>query len=186
MHPRSQCRNCAVAPPRFTQLRSWCAFEAPIRPALHKLKYRHDLGLSEALIPQLTEFVIALDWSVDVAMPVPLGSRRYRERGYNQAGLISWPLALALGIRHTSHALSRSRETPSQVGLTRAGRQKNVHRAFVASPESVNGRSILLVDDVATTGATLSSCADALFAAGARDVFSLTVARAIHGPAGDV
>jgi ComF family protein len=145
------------------------------------LKYRRDIGLAEALVPQLTEFALGLDWPVGVLVPVPLGAGRLRDRGYNQAGLISWPLSLALDIRHAPSALTRTRETASQVGLSREERHQNVRGAFVASPRWVSGRSILLLDDVATTGATLSSCAEALFAAGAQDVFALTVSRADHG-----
>jgi ComF family protein len=137
--------------------------------------------LGEALVPQLTEFTRGLNWQVDLLIPVPLGADRLRQRGYNQAGLISWPLSLALGIRHAPGALKRTRETASQVGLSRQERQENVRAAFAATPAWVRGRSVLLLDDVATTGATLSSCAEALFAAGARGVFALTVSRAIHG-----
>jgi len=118
-------------------------------------------------------------------VPVPLGSKRIKERGYNQAGLIGWPLSLALDIAYAPRALSRARETRSQVGLSRAERHENVRDAFRADKRLVNGRVILLVDDVATTGVTLSSCAEALYAAGARDVFALTVARAYRGLAGD-
>jgi ComF family protein len=177
----SRCADCAAARPHFTALRSWSAFEAPVRPALHRLKYRRDLGLGEALAPQLAAYVNDLGWHADVLVPVPLGGSRLKERGYNQAGLISWPLSLALGIGHAPRALDRARETRSQVGLTRTERQDNVRGAFQSRPSLVKGRTVLLVDDVATTGATLSSCAEALHAAGARDVLALTVARAYRG-----
>ena len=182
---RRQCAGCLAKPPSFRKLRSWSAFDVPIRPALHRLKYRRDLGLSEALVPQLAAYAAGLCWSVDLIIPVPLGSGRRKERGYNQAGLISWPLSLALGISHSPRAIFRSRETRSQVGLSRAERQENVRDAFSALPALVKDRRILMVDDVATTGATLSSCAEALYAAGARDVLGLTVARAIRGSSGD-
>lgn len=86
-------------------------------------------------------------------------------------------------IEYAPDALVRVRETRSQVGLTRAERHDNVHGAFQAIARRVNGRNILLLDDVATTGSTLSSCAETLYASGARDVFALTVARALprHG-----
>ena len=156
-------------------------FAHPTRRALHELKYRRDMGLAEALVPQLAAFASGLEWGVDIMIPVPLGKMRQRERGYNQAGLISWPLSLALNIVHAPGALRRKRETPSQVGLSRQERHANVRGAFVAASRLVGGRSVMLLDDVATTGATLSSCAEALLAAGARDVFALTVARAQHG-----
>ncbi|MFH1184276.1 MAG: ComF family protein [Chloroflexota bacterium] len=155
-----------------------------MRPALHRLKYRHDLGLGEALVPQLAAYVNDLRWQADMLVPVPLGSSRLKQRGYNQAGLISWPLSLALGIAHAPRAVCRTRETRSQVGLTRAERHDNVRDAFQSCPSLVKDRSLLLLDDVATTGATLSSCAEALYAAGARDVLALTVARAYRGLTG--
>jgi ComF family protein len=182
---RVRCADCTHSPPHFQRLRSWCVFDSRIRSALHRLKYRRDLGLSEALVPHLAGHASSLGWEVDVLAPVPLGRGRLSQRGYNQAGLIAWPLALSLGIAFAPGALWRTRETRSQVGLTRPERRLNVHDAFEASPSRVRGRSVMLVDDVATTGATLSSCAEALHAAGARDVFALTVARAHRGPLGD-
>ncbi len=184
---RPLCAGCRYSPPKFSALRSWSIFAHPTRSALHKLKYRGDMGLAEALVPQLAAFAIGLMWDVDLVVPVPLGRIRQRERGYNQAGLISWPLSLALDVRHAPDVLMRTRETPSQVGMSRQERLENVRAAFAASGGLVDGRSVLLVDDVATTGATLSSCAEALLAVGARDVHALTVARAHHdrdgGPA---
>jgi ComF family protein len=127
--------------------------------------------------------VESLGWTVDLVVPVPLGMRRLKERGYNQVGLIARPLALAMRLAYAPSALCRVRETRSQVGLTRAERHDNVHGAFQAAQRLVNGRKVLLMDDVATTGATLASCAEALCASGAQDVFALTVARALprHG-----
>ena len=87
---------------------------------------------------------------------------------------------MALGLAYEPGALCRSLETKSQVGLTRAARYDNVRDAFRAVKGKVSGRTILLVDDVATTGATLSSCAESLFESGAQDVFAITVARANH------
>jgi predicted amidophosphoribosyltransferase len=91
-----------------------------------------------------------------------------------------------MGIAHVPQALSRTRETLSQVGLSRLERRDNVNDAFQGRSSLVRGRTIMLVDDVATTAATLSSCAKALYAAGARDVFALTVARAQRSTSGDV
>jgi len=181
----TRCTVCSRSPYRFRQLRSWCAFDEPIRTALHRLKYRHDLGLGEALVSQLATYASHLDWEPDLIVPVPLGQGRLVERGYNQASLISWPLSLALGIPHAPGALRRVRETRSQVGLSRDERRRNVWNAFGANSGAVKGRVVLLVDDVATTGATLSSCAEALYTAGAQDVFALAVARAHRGPESD-
>jgi ComF family protein len=112
-------------------------------------------------------------------IPVPLGVGRLKERGYNQISLIARPLAMAMGIAFAPHALTRVRETRSQVGLTKNERHENVRGAFRTGNVRVTGRVLLLIDDVATTGSTLSSCAEALDCAGARDVFALTIARAL-------
>lgn len=177
------CENCRVMPPPFLALRSWVAFEGPIRLALHRLKYRRNLALGDALAQPLADYCRRLNWRVEIVVPVPLGKRRLQERGYNQVGLIAMPLAALNGWRYAPHALSRVRETKSQVGLSAAERQENVEGAFRADPRRVTNRTVLLMDDVATTGATLSACAEALLSAGAKAVFALTLARALprHG-----
>jgi ComF family protein len=181
----TRCVDCRTRPPQFIALRAWSSFEGPVRQALHQLKYRHDMGFAEAVTPQLSSCLHDLRWPVEVVVPVPLARRRQNERGYNQAGLIARPLSMALGLRYESGALVRCRETRSQVGLSKAERHANVRGAFEAARRRVSGRSILLLDDVATTGATLSAAAEALYGAGASDVYAFTLARALdHRPIG--
>lgn len=177
------CPDCRRLQPRFRVLRSWSLFDAPVRSALHRLKYRRDVGLGDALAASLVEYVRSLKWPIELVVPTPLGRNRLEERGYNQVALIARPLSLAMGLDYSQDALTRVRETRSQVGLTKDERRKNVRQAFSGDRERVKNRNILLMDDVATTGSTLSSCAAALYAAGARDVFALTVSRALtrHG-----
>ncbi len=164
-------------------LRSWSVYEEPVRHALQGLKYRRDLGLAEALVPCLAEALVRLDWAVDLVVPVPLGRKRLAERGYNQVNLIARPLSTVMRIPYAPDALRRCQETRSQVGLNRTERRQNVRDAFRADRRRVNGCVVLLMDDIATTGSTLSSCAEALCGAGARDVFAYTVSRAMprHG-----
>jgi predicted amidophosphoribosyltransferase len=90
---------------------------------------------------------------------------------------------MALGIKYVPKGLVRVRETRSQVGLTKQERRDNVHDAFKASTSRVKGKTILVMDDVATTGSTLSSSAEALYSSGAKEIYALTVARALpqHG-----
>ena len=147
-----------------------------------QLKYRRDIALGDILAAQMVHYVKELNWNVDVIVPIPLGRQRYKERGYNQVGMIAKPLALALDIEFAPKALMRRKETRSQVGLTRQERHENVHEAFQAS-SGVRGKNILVLDDVSTTGSTLSSSAEVLFSSGAKDVYALTVARALphHG-----
>jgi ComF family protein len=163
-------------------LRAWVIFEGPIRKALHQLKYRRDIALGDALTNHMLHHVKELNWPIDMVVPIPLGRKRYKERGYNQVGMIARPLALALGVKFAPEALRRCKETRSQVGLSKQERQKNVFGAFQAGA-GVNKKNILVLDDVSTTGSTLSSSSEALFLSGAKDVYALTVARALphHG-----
>lgn len=176
------CVACRADRPHFHALRAWAVYEGPVKKALHKLKYRRDIALGDVLAAHMVHFVKELNWHVDVIIPIPLGRQRYRERGYNQVGMIAKPLALALNIEFAPKILIRCKETRSQVGLTRQERRENVHEAFQAGA-GVRGKNILLLDDVSTTGSTLSSSAETLFSSGAKDVFALTVARALphHG-----
>jgi competence protein ComFC len=178
-----QCSACKEFPPTYEMLRSWLVFEGPIRHALHELKYRRNVALGDTLAHHLAEFVNTLNWSVELVVPVPLGKERMKERGYNQIGLVAKPLALINHLHYTSWALNRTRETKSQVGLNIDERKKNVSGAFHANKARISGSNILLMDDVATTGATISACATALLEAGAQTVYALTLARALphHG-----
>lgn len=174
------CSDCRSSPPQYRALRSWAVFAGPLREAHHRLKYRQDLGVGEALSPHLIQLLQELSWPVQLVVPVPLSPKRLRERGYNQAALLARPLALATGLSYRPRALSRVRETPTQVGLREKERLQNVMGAFGADPNQVNGKTVLVIDDVATTGATLNSCAQALLTAGAKNVYGLTLARATY------
>jgi ComF family protein len=160
-------------------MRSWAVFDSPIQDGLHTMKYRRNIGLGESIAIQMTDFVSSLDWPVDMMMPAPLGKNRLKERGYNQVGLVARPLAFRLGLRYEPNALRKIRETRSQVGLTVSQRHQNVQNAYQADPKIVNGKSILIMDDVATTGSTIIACTESLLSAGAREVYVLTIARAL-------
>lgn len=141
------------------------------------------MGLGDAFAAHLSEYAASLNRPIGLVVPVPLGHKRMQERGYNQVGLIARSLALSMRIAYAPYALSRVRETRTQVGLTKLERHDNVRGAFRAEGKCVKDRVVLLMDDVATTGSTLSSCAEAFYAEGARDVFALTVSHALtrHG-----
>jgi ComF family protein len=109
---------------------------------------------------------------------VPLGQARLRARGYDQAARLADHLARASGAPRLRRALRRVKETPPQVGRSRAGRAANLAGAFVADPDRVAGRDLVLVDDVVTTGATVEAAARALRQAGARRVTVVALARA--------
>lgn len=160
-------------------MRSWAVFDSPVQNALHTLKYRRNMGIGDALARQMADFVRNLRWDVDLLIPVPLGKKRLKERGYNQVDLIARPLAYELGLQYAPHGLWKSRETRSQVGLNVSQRRENVSKVYQAEGKVVNGKSILLMDDVATTGSTIQSGAETLLSAGARAVYAVTVARAL-------
>jgi competence protein ComFC len=181
-HP-GLCPTCHASPPTYEAIRAWVVFEGPIRHAIHSLKYRRNAALGDALAPHLAGYARNLSWQVDLVVPVPLGRQRMQERGYNQVGLFAKPLAAIQGWHYSPNVLVRTRETLSQVGLSPLERKENISGAFQAEPVLADGKAILLVDDVVTTGATLSACSEALIKAGARIIYALTLARALphHG-----
>jgi competence protein ComFC len=173
------CGRCRKNPPPFSAIRSWALFDGGVRNAIHRLKYKQDICLGEVLARPLIALMTELNWQVELIIPVPLGIARLKERGYNQAALLAWPIALRYGLPYCSKALVRVRETNSQVSLSLAERQMNVKGAFRGITKWVGGKIILLVDDVATSCATMDACAQALLQAGASQVYGLTLARAV-------
>jgi ComF family protein len=142
------------------------------------LKYKRDISLGIILARPIIDLFSTLKWEIDVIVPVPLGVARMRERGYNQSALLARPLAMSTGIKYRPRALTRVRETTTQVGLTVPQRRENVRNAFRSLCGEVEGKSVLVIDDVMTSGATLESCATALMKSGAANLFALTLARA--------
>jgi ComF family protein len=116
----------------------------------------------------------------ELIVPVPLHARRLRWRGFNQSVLLARQVSRACGIPADPFVLLRCRETPPQTQLTEEGRRKNMRGAFVVNPEiSIKGKSILLIDDVYTSGATVNECSRTLRRGGAREVYVLTLARTV-------
>jgi ComF family protein len=177
------CPACKASRPPYQQLRSWSIFEGPIRQGLHDLKYRNNLVLGDVFGKLMADYALSLGWPVERVVPVPVSKARWMERGYNQAAEIALPLAALCAWPYDPSALVRVRESRSQVGLSAAERKENVRDAFRGEPARLNGKRILVLDDVSTTGATLRSAAEACLKAGAREVYALTLARALprHG-----
>jgi ComF family protein len=163
----------------FDQALSPGLFEGPLREAIHQFKYRPCRALGKPLGQWMTEH-IRLCADIDIVLPVPLHTKRLRQRGFNQALLLAHQACEALQILLSYDNLVRVRPTRPQVELTGAERIKNVEGAFaVRRPSDVLDKRILLIDDVFTSGATMNECAFALKQAGAAQVTALTLARAL-------
>lgn len=148
--------------------------------AIHRMKYQGRAGLvdllSALLFEHLPEMGFSGDW--ELLVPVPLHPAKLRERGFNQSALLAIKLGKTLGIPVETFSLRKIRSTPPQVGLTMKERIKNVSGAFQVKDKNIfNKKSVLLIDDVLTTGATISECCHVLKRAGARAVDVLTLAR---------
>lgn len=143
------------------------------------MKYRGNSSFGEALAAHMADYVQSLQWDIDLVIPMPLGKKRLQERGYNQVALFAQPLAYALGWDYAPRALWKARETRTQVGLNISQRRENVAHAYQADAAVVRRKSVLLMDDVATTGSTVSASTTALLNAEAGDVYVLTIARAL-------
>jgi len=174
--PDPICGGCYAAPPAFDGVQAGGLYGGPLADAVQALKYGGRPAVARPLGTWLAGRVALPPGAVLV--PVPLARRRRISRGYDQAALLAGHLARASGRSRLLGALRRVRETPPQVGRTRAERARNVARAFAPGLRRVAGLDVVLVDDVVTTGATADAAATALRAAGARTVTVVALARA--------
>lgn len=178
----TNCGDCQQRAPEFARLFAPFRYAYPLDGLLQRFKFQHDLAagalLADLLRDALSAERMADGHQPDLIVPVPLHTRRLRERGYNQSLELAKRIAPALGLRIDADALVRHRATAAQAQLGAADRQRNVRGAFTANPACVESRDIALIDDVATTAATLNECARALKHAGARTVVAWVVARA--------
>lgn len=171
------CERCAVdgpAAPAFSALRTPFRFEGDARRALLEAKFR---GVTAHLSPlaQAAAEVIPSAWRFEVVVGVPLARGRERRRGYNQAAILAREVGEVTGTRVRANLVRRVRSTPPQAGLSAERRARNLDGAFAV--RGVPPEGVLVVDDVTTTGSTLSTVAAALRAAGATRVYALAVAR---------
>jgi ComF family protein len=175
--PEHRCLSCRQDPPAFTRAWSCYAYEPPLQQAIHLFKYRGKVILAGALGTLLRESRPDMP-EIDVLMPVPLHPSRLREREYNQSLLLADELNRDLRLPLVYDNLVRQRATPPQTELSRSERLANLRRCFaVQRPDEVEGKRVLLVDDVMTTGTTINECAKVLRKAGAAEVYAVTLAR---------
>ncbi|HET9801821.1 MAG TPA: ComF family protein [Candidatus Acidoferrum sp.] len=182
---RLRCSACRLETYAFDRARSFAIYEKEIVRAVLLLKFDRIDPLAKWFATRLAEIYRQKEWilAADVVVPVPLHREREKERGYNQAELLSRPLAKLLKLPHQGVLLVRKRPRPAKLVLTLRERWAAVRGAFEIRPGSqVDNRRVLLLDDVMTTGATLDACSKALRDAGAKSVVALTVARAAHNP----
>jgi ComF family protein len=168
------CERCTGWSPALASCRSAYVFDGAVRKSIHDLKYHGEFARAEWCGREVARLVIELGWRPDFLVPVPLHRSRLRSRGYNQSAKIASVVASSIATPF-GNVLVRTRATLAQVGLDAAGRRENVQGAF-ACPHDLSDLSILLVDDVVTTGSTLEACAVACRQAGAKDVWAVTVA----------
>jgi ComF family protein len=176
------CLDCRRRRTAFTRARSMGAYDGVLRHAIHQFKYRDRPQMAVPLGHLLTAY--ARDHAAelnglhfDSLLPVPMHPIRQRRRGYNQSERLARVVGNELSLPLLTGALVRIRPTRPQVGLTGEARRTNLRGAFAAQqPELITGNTLLLIDDVVTSGSSLHECALVLKAAGAKSVYALTLA----------
>ena len=176
------CGPCLLDPPPFSSARSLGRYEGPLHDAIHRFKYRRIIPLGEALGRLMGNLSIpGTSWTAfDVVFPVPLHEKKLRARGFNQSAVLAKALARVAALPLDVFSFRKIRETRPQTFLNAEERVKNVRGVFdVVKPAAVEGKRVLLVDDVLTTGSTVREGVRELLRRGAADVAVLTAARAV-------
>ena len=175
------CEECRESPPSFHWARSFFLYKEKGRDFILHLKFHGDLSALTLL-----HFFLEMEptahlpegFQPDLIVPVPLSREGLRKRGYNQALLLALGLAEVLNRPVERANLQKKKRTPPQIGLTKSQRKRNIRKAFVVKkPENLEGKKVLLVDDVYTTGATAGACTETLLKSGAHMVGVWTFAR---------
>jgi ComF family protein len=181
--PDALCGACLAHPPRYRRARAVLVYDQPSRALVLPFKHGDRTDMAAAYAAWMVRAGAELLAETDLIAPVPLHWRRLFTRRYNQAVLLAKGIAKRSGKALAPDLLRRVRWTGSQAGLRATERRDNVRRAFAVHPrwaDRIDGKSVLLVDDVLTTGATVEACALALRRAGASHVDVLTLARVVR------
>jgi ComF family protein len=173
------CGSCLAGRNSFDAARSVVIYKGAARDAVHALKYeRYAVGVDAFGMLFREVFADPCILAADLIIPVPLHVQRLRQRGFNQSMILARQFFPAFLDRIKPRALIRQRNTVPQTSLSRHQRLANIRGAFlVPQPDIVKGKSVILVDDIYTTGATINECARVLRRAGAIKIMGLTFAR---------
>ncbi|MET3528436.1 ComF family protein [Phenylobacterium koreense] len=175
-----RCADCMAKPRAFSRARAACLYDEASRGPILQLKHADRTDLAPMFARWISRSARELLEEADALVPVPLHRSRLLGRRFNQAAEIARPLSRISGVAYLPDSLARVRSTGTQGGKSASGRRRNVAAAFAVPParrRQVEGRNLLLIDDVMTTGATLEGCARALRTAGAARVDVAVVAR---------
>ena len=177
-----RCDACAISPPRYGKLRSIAFYQTTLQQAIHLFKFEKKKVFARHLI-QLIDAHIPSDCNIaeyDFILPVPIHKKRLRERGFNQTTLLANGIAKAGSVPIRTDILIRHRHTVAQSSLDREARQQNIIGAFeIQHPKAINGKRLLVIDDVFTTGATIREAVNELWTADPAEVDVLTLARTL-------
>lgn len=171
------CKWCFENSPRFDRARAPYHYDGPVQQMVLDLKYRGVRVAAPPMARLLAQYLERNPYPVDALIPVPLHPKRERQRGYSQSGLLCIELSKLTGIPVNDTSLIRARNTAPQVEMDSSeARRNNIARAFDCATD-VEGKRVMLVDDVITTGNTMSACAEELKVSGAASVWGLAFAR---------
>lgn len=174
------CPACTKTQIYFERAWASCPYQGVVKEMIHSFKYKNNFSLGKHLSCLLIDFIQEYHLpitSCDYIIPIPLSLAKLREREFNQAQILGFNLSLSLSIPMQENNLKRIRNTASQTELDHTARWRNIAGAFrVENPNAIDKKTILLIDDVITTGATASEAAKALKYAGANAVFALAIA----------
>ena len=174
------CRSCRGKKIYYDSLVSCVSYKEPIKTLIHLVKYRHYDYIVDFLSSLMTRYISKINIPLrgyDFMVSVPSHPLRLREREYNQSKLLAENLSNSLGIPLKSDIIFCKKNRPSQTAVSKEMRAKNVENNFLVR-EKLDNMDIIIIDDVITTGATLSECAKALKEKGANSVLALTLAKA--------
>lgn len=175
----NECKGCGEIHPHFIEQRSLAVYNGVIEKSVIRLKYKNDLAMGLTYSRSLAALVKDSGWQVDTVVPVPLSKERLKSRGYNQAAVLAYPLALELRIPMNDKSITKIKDTATQVHLGARERQANLAGAYEPIGDSLRDRSVLVVDDVITTGSTINECALAVLKAGAKEVYGISLGRSV-------